>query len=84
MTTNNTKHEMLKLAKQIANKEYEGKSGIIRGLDGSICGGSYYPPSYFMKLDIDKILEEHPEFDANTFRGMVKEIQIRNKNASAS
>lgn len=28
---------------------------------------------------IIKTLKEHPEFDANTFRGMIKEIQVRNK-----
>lgn len=75
MPTNNIKHFMLTEAKKIANTKYIGKTETHRGLDGSISGETYYPPTYFMNLDIEEILENHPEFDEDTFRGMIRTFQ---------
>jgi hypothetical protein len=74
MSTNKTKHEMLKLARKIANTEYKDKTEIHRGLDGSITGKSWYPAGYFLSLDIKNVLREHPEFDEDRFKEMVRDF----------
>lgn len=75
MPTNSTKHRMLKEAKRIANIKYESKRKVIRDSQGTIMGEEFYPASYFMNIDIEELLEDHPEYDEDIFRGMIRTFQ---------
>jgi hypothetical protein len=74
MPTKNVKHRMLVEAKRIANTEY--KTITQSGEDNIVI---FISSEEQRKRAAQLILNNHPEFDPNTFRQMIKEIEIRNK-----
>lgn len=77
MPTNSVKHEMLKLAKRIANTEYKDTIEEDIMPDGNLFKFKM-PAKTHQDADINEILWNHPEFDAGRFRNMIKEFELRN------
>ncbi len=77
MTTNTIKHRMLKDAKKIANKKYvdteemEMRNGLVIKIHINALMNK--------TRDIDKILEEHPEYNEDVFLEMIRVYEKENK-----
>lgn len=75
MPTQNVKHRMLVEAKRIAIKEFTDIK-IINLLDNQEI---IILKKENKKNAIDVILLDHPEFDPNTFKKMIRDMGVRNK-----
>jgi hypothetical protein len=69
MPTNNIKHLMLKEAKRIATKEYIDRKVKVLGEVAII------DASMIREEEIHIVLENHPEYDEDIFRGMIRTFQ---------
>lgn len=74
MPTNNIKHRMLIDAKRIANTEFKGY--FLTTEDGNQL---WISPKIVRDARIYTVLEEHPEYDPNEFREMIKKAGQINK-----
>lgn len=84
MPTQNVKHRMLVEARRIANTEFKDETIKVNhnkwdGRRDLIHNRIITMKHEVKNREISKILDNHPEFDPNTFRQMIKEIEIRNK-----
>lgn len=75
MTTNNTKHRMLVEAKKIANKKFSDY--MVRNPLGNV--ERIIPASDMRDGAIRKIILDHPEFDEDKFKQMIKTFLQGNK-----
>ncbi len=81
MATHKVKLAMQKEAKKLLEKEYKIVVYTLNTEDGRTI--TIVPTvEDLRKADIIEILKNHPEFDPNTFRQMIKEFGKRNKNES--
>lgn len=74
MTTNGIKHNMLREAKRIVNL-YNRNMELTENIEDL----EILTLETGVRIEINRVLSKHPEFDAKVFRGMIKEIQTRNK-----
>lgn len=73
MATNTIKHRMLVDAKRIANTEFKDTKEIK--VENDILITKYTNASMNREIEIDFILEEHPEYDEDKFRKMIKTFE---------
>jgi hypothetical protein len=84
MPTNSIKHRMLKEAKRIANKEYRTITKEIQLKNDGDTIRTVISPEIQREWNIDEILDNHPDYDEDIFRGMIRTFQKKDNSDERS
>jgi hypothetical protein len=79
MPTLNIKHRMIATARKIASIEFQDKIEKMQYEVNSIPMDVIITANQQREIEVNRILNKHPEFDSDVFRSMVKRFMQDNR-----